>query len=156
MAHGQLLIASHLDFLLKILKPIPKADTLAESPEYKNVAGTVAKLGMAKRCAGEFSRIDQAVRPTYELIRQGKMPESESLLGRALNTLSGAAKRGVPRSQQINGKNLPDFKVVAPAGFGRHGRHQRAGRLVHRGLLVAEAGSGEGEDSQAPAVTPPA
>ena len=69
------------------------------------------------------------------------MPESESLLGRALNTVSGAAKKGVPRLQQIDGKTLPDFKVVRPhAGIGRHGRRQRAGRLVHRGFLVAEGG----------------
>ena len=82
MAHGQLLIASHLDFLLKFLKPIPKADTLAESPEYKGLDATVRKFGMTKHCASEFSRVDQVVRPTYELIRQGKMPESESILGR--------------------------------------------------------------------------
>ena len=137
VAQGQLLVASHLDFLLKVLKPIPKADTLAESPEYKNVAGTVAKLGMAKRCAGEFSRIDEAVRPTYELIRQGKMPESESLLGRAMNTLSGAAKKGVPRSQQINGKNLPDFKVVAPSlGLGGIGATSEPDGWFIKGFLL--------------------
>ncbi len=144
VAHGQLLIASHLDFLLKVLKPIPKADTLAESPEYKNVAGTVAKLGMAKRCAGEFSRIDEAVRPTYELIRQGKMPESESLLGRAMNTLSGAAKSGVPRSQQINGKNLPDFKLVAPSlGFGGMGATSEPDGWFIEGFLLPKPAAGK-------------
>jgi hypothetical protein len=115
VANGQLYIASHLDFLLKILKPIAKKDTLAECAEYKKVAAMVAGLKFSKRSVGGFSRIDEQFRPTYELIRQGKMPESESLLGRTLNTFSGAAKRGVVRSQRINGKNLPDFEVVERA-----------------------------------------
>ena len=95
---------------------------------------------MAKHCAGEFSRVDQAVRPTYELIRQGKMPESESLLGRALNTVSGAGKKGVPRLQQINGKNLPDYKVVAPTlGLGGMGASSEPDGWFIEGFMLPKA-----------------
>jgi hypothetical protein len=137
VANGQLLVASHLDFLLKVLRPIPKADMLAESPEYKQWAETVATLGLPKRCASEFSRVDQVVRPTYELIRQGKMPESETLLGRMLNTVSGAGKKGVARSQQLNGKTLPDYTVVAPTlGLGGMGATSEPDGWFIKGFLL--------------------
>ena len=116
VADGQLFVASHIDFLKKILDPLDKKDTLAASAPHKQVTATIEKIGLEKRCGGFFSRTDEELYPTYELIRQGKMPESESLLGRTLNSLSGAAKKGVMRPQRINGKNLPDYnKVVRPA-----------------------------------------
>ena len=34
-----------------------------------------------------FSRTDEEYRPTYELIRQGRMPEAESLFGKLLNRM---------------------------------------------------------------------
>ncbi len=152
VAHGQLLIASHLDFLLKVLKPIPKGDSLAESPEYKGLDAAVRQFGMTKRCAGEFSRVDQVVRPTYELIRQGKMPESESILGRALNTLSGAGKKGVPRLQQINGKNLPDYKVVAPTlGLGGMGAVSEPEGWFIKGFLLPNPPPWDGAGEHPPA-----
>jgi hypothetical protein len=48
------------------------------------------------------------------------MPESETMLARVLNSLSGADKKGVPRKQKIDGHQMPDFDVVrrhlGPAG----------------------------------------
>jgi hypothetical protein len=112
-AHGHLLVASHLDFLLKVLKPIGPADALRENPEFQRVwAMAAGRLGLKTQSARQFSRTDEELRPTYELIRQGKMPESESMLGRALNSLSGAGKRGTPRQQRINGRHLPEFELV--------------------------------------------
>ncbi len=112
-AYGHLLIASHLDFLLKVLKPIGPADALRDSPEFQRVWEMAAdRLGLKKQSARQFARTDEQLRPTYELIRQGKMPESESMLGRALNALSGAGKRGTPRQQRINGRHLPEFELV--------------------------------------------
>ena len=56
----------------------------------------------------------------YELIRAGRMPESETMLGKLLNSLLGEGKEGVPRAQRIDGSKLPDFEAVrryfGPAG----------------------------------------
>ncbi len=89
---------------------------LATQKEFLKVWNvTFNDLGIKQQSARSFSWTDRAVEPTYELIRQGKMPQSESLLGRTLNSLAGAGKKGVPRHQRINGAKLPDFnKVVAP------------------------------------------
>jgi len=123
VTHGRLLVASHLDFLLKVLKTIPEPDMLRSNLEFRQVWDTIGnKLNLSAQCARQFSFTDEEFRPTYELIKQGKMPESESLLGRALNTASGATKKGAPRKQQISGKNLPDYQVVrrslGPGGLG--------------------------------------
>ena len=117
VAQGQLFIASHIDFLVKSLKPIAPAEQLATQKEFLSVWDlTFNHLGLKQQTARSFSWSDRAVQPTYELIKQGKMPQSESLLGRTLNSLSAAGKKGALRQQRINGAKLPDFaKVVAPA-----------------------------------------
>jgi len=121
VANGQLLIASHYDFLTKILKQVDERETLAKSIEFQIIQKTFAKFGVPQKAAQNFGRTDEQVRPTYELIRQGKMPESETMLGRLLNTLFGAGRKGVIRKQEIDGKAMPDYEFVrrflGPAGM---------------------------------------
>jgi len=121
VANGNLLIASHYDFLTKILKKVDQRETLARSIEYQLVQKTLDKFGTPAKAARTFGRTDEQARPTYELIRQGKMPESETMLGRVLNTMFGAGKKGVIRKQQIDGRNMPDYEFVrrflGPAGM---------------------------------------
>ena len=95
VAHGQLFVASHIDFLVKTLKPLDENNRLATQPEFQQVWDlTFSKLGVKQQSSRSFAWTDRAVQPTYELIRQGKMPQSESLLGRTLNSLARPARRG--------------------------------------------------------------
>ncbi|MBN1911755.1 MAG: hypothetical protein JW818_18585 [Pirellulales bacterium] len=124
VAHGHLLVASHVDFLVKVLQQSKTPDPLTKSVDYRLVAGAMQQLGAGEGCVRSFSRTDEEYRPTYELIRQGKMPESETMFGRMLNALLTPRKRGAVREQKIGGQKLPDFQVVrrylGPAGlFGR-------------------------------------
>ena len=120
VAHGQLLIGSHYDFLVEVLKQAKNPDPISESLDFKVVSAAMGKLGTGAGCLRSFSRTDEEYRPSYEMIRQGKMPESESLMGRILNSLMGPKKRGAVRKAQIDGKDMPDFQVVrrylGPAG----------------------------------------
>jgi hypothetical protein len=43
------------------------------------------------------------------------MPQSESLLGRTLNSLAAPGNDKTPRQQRIDGSKLPDYKVVSKA-----------------------------------------
>jgi len=120
-AAGHLLVASHYDFLAKILaKPDPR-NSLASSIEYKAVQKTLNNFQASMQSLRTFGRTDEQARPTYELIRQGKMPESETMFGRVLNTAFGAGKKGVVRKQQIDPKAMPDYEFVrrylGPAGI---------------------------------------
>ncbi len=112
VAKGHLLVASHLDFLRKILEPDDTFRPLSRDIDYRVVEAAVEEMGIEERCAQVFSRTDEEYRPTYELIRAGKMPESETLLARILNAVLGTGRRHEPRPQQIDGSKLPEFEVV--------------------------------------------
>jgi len=116
VANGQLFVATHIDFLVKTLKPLAANDRLATQPAFQKIWDvTFGELGVKRQSSRSFSWTDRAVEPTYELIRQGKMPQSESLLGRTLNSLAAPGKKGLPRQQRIDGSKLPDFRVVGKA-----------------------------------------
>jgi hypothetical protein len=121
VAHGHLFVASHIEFLKKVLKPAGPRETLANTIDYRRVDETISRLAVAEQCARMFSRTDEEYRPTYELIRQGKMPMSETLFGRLLNTMFGAEEEGGIRRQRIDGSQLPDYDVarrhLGPAGL---------------------------------------
>jgi hypothetical protein len=75
---------------------------------------------VGQTAARGFSRTDEQLRVSYELFRQGKMPEADTFLGHFLNLLLGEEKEGVTRKARLDGGKLPDFKVVehylGPAG----------------------------------------
>jgi len=123
VAYGHLLIASHFDFLVKVLVESQQRETLAASADYRLVAADSAKVGPQEICFRLFSRTDDAYRPTYELIRTGRMPEAESLLGKFLNSVLGD-EDDVLRQPQIDGSKLPDFEMVrrylGPGGMTVH------------------------------------
>jgi hypothetical protein len=120
---GHLFIASHSDFLREVLAEANSAEKLNVAGDFKAVENVMSQLLSGPISAKFFVRTDEAYRPVYELIKQGKMPESESLLGRVLNrmlTPPESEDEGVLREQQIDGSKLPDFEMVrryfGPAG----------------------------------------
>ena len=118
---GHLMVASHIDFLLKIIEPAKKPEPLADAADYRLVDKEILKLKPKEKCVRAFSRTDEEYRPTYELVRQNKMPESETMLARVLNVLFGEGKKGAARHQRIDGSQLPEYQVVrrylGPAGL---------------------------------------
>ena len=112
---GNLFIASHASFMKEILAQKAPQDTLGTSGDYREVEVALSRLVPGDAAARCFIRTDEAYRPTYELLRQGKMPESETLLGRLLNRLLSPPDdegEGILREQKIDGRKLPDFEMV--------------------------------------------
>jgi hypothetical protein len=68
-----------------------------------------------------FTRTDESYRATYELFKQGKLPESETILARLLNAMMGPQEEGVMRKQELDGSKLPAFeqvkKYLGPGGL---------------------------------------
>lgn len=120
VAHGCLLVSSHVDLLEKVLMETADGQRLSEDPDFLQVTGELEKLGLSAHCARAFARTDEQFRITYELFRSGKMPEADTLLGRLLNTLLGEGKEGELRKPKFDGSKLPDYSVVqrylGPAG----------------------------------------
>ncbi len=112
---GRLHVASHLEFLQTFLFHKEAGEALADAGDFQEVDAALAQLMRDPAAVRCFVRTDEAYRPTYELLRQGKMPESETLLGRVLNrvlTTPEDEDEGVLRKQQIDGRQLPSFEMV--------------------------------------------
>jgi hypothetical protein len=124
VAHGHLLVATHLDFLERVLEEAAAGgQPLAKSVDYQLVTQELDRLHADKPQSFRiFSRTDESYRPNYELLRQGKLPQSKSLLAQALDGLLSDDPEGDEvRTQSIDGGKLPEFEFVrrylGPAGM---------------------------------------
>ena len=121
VAHGYFIVATHLTFLERILAPRAEGDHLSSSEDALHIDQNLKRVGAASDSFRFFSRTDEEYRPSYELIRQGKMPESESMLGRVLNRILGPEDDDVLRQQSIDGSKLPEFdrvrRYLGPSGL---------------------------------------
>jgi hypothetical protein len=120
VAHGYWLIASHYDFLLRFLEPIDQRQAFGRSIDYRIVESMLKRMAPPELCVFGFSRTDEEYRPSYELMRQGKMPQSEGMLVQVLNTLLAPDQKGAARKQEIDGSKAPDYdsvrRYLGPAG----------------------------------------
>ncbi len=112
VAFGHLLIASHYDFLLKVLAPRNPADALAQDVDYRIVDEVTRKIYPGPYSVRTFSHTDQEFRATYELMQQGKMPQGETILARLLNRWFNPQRSEIPRKPEINGSKMPDYEFV--------------------------------------------
>jgi hypothetical protein len=121
VAHGHLLVATHIDILTKVLATEAERGKLAASSDYERVMSEIGKLKLTTESAEMFTRTDDAYRQVYELLRSGRMPEAESMFGKLLNAMLGEGKEGVLRTQRIDGSKLPEYDAVrryfGPAGM---------------------------------------
>lgn len=118
--NGYLLIASHSSFLKEVFQ---SKQNLNNANDYRAIDAALDDLLPGEFSAKCFLRTGQAYRPTYDLLRQNKMPQSETLMGRLLNRLltpPEVSEEGILREQQIDGSKLPKFEAVrhyfGPAG----------------------------------------
>jgi hypothetical protein len=123
VAYGQLMIASDIKYLEYLLQGFGQREMLVNSGDYEMVSARMEQLAPGPRCGWSFVRTDEAFRPTYELIRQGRMPESKTMFGKFLNrmlTTEVEKEEGVLRKQKLDGSELPSFEAVrryfGPAG----------------------------------------
>lgn len=154
VAHGHLFIASHLDFLRRVIDASGGAEALAASADYKAVTAETRKLFPSRTALRSFGRTEETARPTYEAIKNGWMPSSKSLLGQMLNAMLADGKPGSVRKQRIDGSSLPEFDVVRKY-FGTTGLSVEStedGWFVG-GVAVGRSANGEPEVAQRAAGT---
>lgn len=129
VAYGHILVGSNNEILRRVLQPEAESGTLAASVDYKLVRDAMSRLGAVDNCAQTFSRTDEEYRPTYELLRSGEMPQSQTLMGKILNGILSEPnteeeeEEGVVkvRTQQLDGRKLPEYdrvrRYLGPAGI---------------------------------------
>ncbi|MBA2115751.1 hypothetical protein HOV93_29360 [Planctomycetes bacterium FF15] len=115
------------------------AKLLSQAADYARMDKALAALGSGEDSFRHFARTDQAARVTYELMQQGKMPESESALGKVINELwsMGQDDETITREQEIDASKLPPFAQVE--GYlgptGSYGRTEDDGWYVSGAML---------------------
>ena len=109
---GHLVVSTHLDFVQDLIRRADQKPNLEAAADYQLIKQHLIDLGSKEDSLKAFSRSDESYRATYELIKQGKLPEAETLLARILNEMLGPTEEGVVRDQEIDGKLLPDFEMV--------------------------------------------
>jgi hypothetical protein len=107
-----LVISTHIDFIQDFIAHQGNAATLGQTNDYQRVRTALTGLGSKNDSFHFFSRTDESYRATYELLKQGKLPEAETMLARLLNAMLGPKEEGAVRKQEIDGSKLPDFDLV--------------------------------------------
>ncbi len=139
---GHLIVSTHLDFVKEFIERQGTHMGLANEAEFKRVTTELQRLGSKLDSFRFFTRTEESYRATYELVKQNKLPQSETMLARLLNSLLSEPKEaGALRKQAIDGSKLPDFDVVSkyfgPGGF--YVQSERDGWYVVGCLLKKEA-----------------
>jgi hypothetical protein len=144
VALGHLMMASDIDYLREILEGFAHRERLASSADYQQIVETMNRVAPGERSGWSFGRTDEELRPTFELLRQGNMPEAETMLAKFLNNLLTTKverDEGVVRKQRIDGSALPNFEAVrrylGPAG--RVLQSERDGWFFTAALLNKQA-----------------
>jgi hypothetical protein len=121
VANGHIIVANEEDFLVELIQEVQVATTLEGAEDYQAVQMSLKELTQTGRVAvREFGRIDKMLEINYEMLRQQKMPNSQTSLARALNmifrTNPETGEKVETRQQKIDGSTLPaDYAgVVAP------------------------------------------
>jgi hypothetical protein len=108
-----LIVSTHVDFVQELIaRTAAGGPSLGTAADYKRVQAALGQLGSKDNSFEFFSRTDKSYRATYELLKQGKLPEAETMLARLLNALTGPREEGVVRKQEFDGSKLPDFEAV--------------------------------------------
>ncbi len=119
--HGHLIVANHKDYMKKILAD--KQDkSLTEMSDYQRVEQALSEIVDNQVISSrQFGRLDQALEANYELLRQGKMEKSNTVLAKVLNQIfkeheQKPADGKKLEVERLDAKALPaDYqKAVAP------------------------------------------
>lgn len=112
---SQLIVTSDAEFLRQVLFGVEPRESLAGSLDFQMAMAHLDLIAKPERCSWSFFRTDESIRPSYELIRQGLMPQSQTFFGRFLNellTTKEDEERGIVRKQRIDGSRLPTFEMA--------------------------------------------
>jgi hypothetical protein len=119
-----LLASTNVEYLKTIIDRLEinnsdnNSDSIIEHVDYKATNEVLKTLNLDKRphFAQFFSKSDESLEPTYEMIRQGKMPQSKAILGKLINAiLVPDNENGTVREQEFNWNKLPEFEKVRHA-----------------------------------------
>lgn len=115
---GYLMISSHKDFLIKVIKNSKSGGpTLASNPDFQKVQDVIAKHSGGEPWAMERAVLtERAWRVKYHLIKQGNFLDSDSLLANVIRRIKEKAEKAASKEDEpikVDFSKLPDFDVIS-------------------------------------------
>ncbi len=115
---GHIIVASSADFIEDLLKE-QDAAKLDSTEDYQRVDAALKALGAKSTSMRMFSRLDKKNEPNYKLMQQGKMQQSDTIMGKLLKRLMGPADEN-KEVEKLDVSKMPEYENVAkylgPAG----------------------------------------
>lgn len=110
VADGQIFLSSHMSLLEKVLQQAKRTDGLTTADDFRLIAKQATAVGAGPLSFRVFSRTDQAFLPTYELVRTGQMPQSETVLGKLLNSMAQRLAKASRENRKSTAANCRTFQ----------------------------------------------
>lgn len=111
-----LMFASHVEMIEEAIEQAETGDAspLVTEPDYRRVTAALAThFGDQDSSAWQVVRTSLAYRVQYELFREGKLLESQSMLASILDRLLQNQDEMRSKAQTLKGNKLPPFEQVA-------------------------------------------
>jgi hypothetical protein len=108
--HGMLIVANEKQFMRQLLGRAP-SQKLRDAKDYQSVKSALEGLTDNEKVVfRRFIRLDRALEVNYNILRQGEMAGSSTMIGRLLNKLHESENRnpGELRKQKLDGSKLPE------------------------------------------------
>jgi hypothetical protein len=118
---GHLVVATHIDYIQDLITNFKaKKVNLEQLEDYKRVTARLVELGQGNDAFRYFAKTEESYRATYEMLRQNKLPQTESMFARLLNAILNPDPEAGDRENVIDGSKLPPYetmvKYLGPTG----------------------------------------
>jgi len=145
---GHLMFSTHTSFIQDVIDRAGAAGNVGTTRDFQRVDKALQRLGSNKDSVRYFAQTDESYRVTYDLLKQNKLPQGESIFAKLINGVMSeeGSKDSSDRAQEIDGRKLPDFeqvkKYLGPTGT--YVQSEEDGWYVVGCLLKRQAPEGAG------------
>lgn len=110
---GHLMFSTHTSFIQDVIDRA-KGPSIGTTSDFQRVDKALTELGSNKDSVRYFAQTEESYRMTYDLLKQNKLPQGESIFAKLVNGILSDedAKDPSDRTPEIDGQKLPDFDEV--------------------------------------------
>ena len=119
VAKGAVFVATNIEYLKVILDRLDTPEesaksTIVDDADYKAADRIFAGMGITEKphFFQFFAKTHETLRPTYEMIRQDQMAQSQAVVGKVLNAILSLENESGVRRQVFDGSTMPEFDKI--------------------------------------------